>query len=222
VTHLSGHGLQIRAIGETKIYMKKGCLYSIGIFTVLAVGFFYILLHAFDPEYDKAEIAQKIGGKLICNSIYNADIHDWQYDVTYEYKSKDNKIFKIGNGSYYAREWNKDEQLQKFDKWIILKTGDFYGSDKVIIGNFVTQKWTDYKFTPEIIENEKMWKSVKIKSLLNYCCAECFITKIDNGKIEVKYKFRINETKTELMDERKLIYEIDKATGKPNLIDLIK
>jgi hypothetical protein len=202
--------------------MKKGCLYSIGIFIVVVIGFIYMFLHAFDPEYDKAEIVQKIGGKLICNSIYKADHHDWQYDITYEYKSKENKTYKIGNGSYYAREWNKDEQLIKFDKWIVLKTGNFYGSDKIIIGNFETQKWTDYQFTPEIIEKEKMWKVAEIKSLLNYCCAESFITRIYNGKIVVEYKFRINETKTELMDKRKLIYEIDKNTGKPNLISIIE
>jgi hypothetical protein len=202
--------------------MKKGCLYSIGFFIAVVIGFFFMFLHAFDTEYDKAEIVQKIGGKLICNSIYNADHHDWQYDITYEYKSKENKTFKIGNGTYYAREWNKDEQLIKFDKWIILKTGNFYGSDKIIIGNFETQKWTDYQFTPEIIENEKMWKVAKIKSLLNYCCAESYITRIYNGKIMVEYKFRINETKTELMDKRKLIYEIDKNTGKPNLIRIIE
>lgn len=202
--------------------MKKGCLYSIGIFIVVVIGFIYIFLHAFDPEYDKAEIVQKIGGKLICNSVYNADHHDWQYDITYQYKSKENKTYKIGNGSYYAREWNKDEQLIKFDKWILLKTGNFYGSDKIIIGNFETQKWSNYEFTPEIIEKEKMWKVAEIKSLLNYCCAESFITRIYNGKIVVEYKFRVNETKTELMDKRKLIYEIDKNTGKPNLVSIIE
>jgi hypothetical protein len=202
--------------------MKKGCLYSLGISLILLLGFIYMLLHAFDPEYDTVEIEQKIGGILVCNSIYNADHHDWQYDITYEYKSKENKLYKIGSGSYYAREWKKDEQLKKYDKWFILKTGDFYGSDKVIVGNFETQKWTHYQFTPEIIESEEMWKTAKIKSLLNYSLPECFITRIYNGKIEVEYKFRIDETKTELMDKRKLIYEIDKNTGKPNLVSLNK
>jgi hypothetical protein len=42
-----------------------------------------MLLHAFD-EYDKVEIEQNIGGILICNSVYNSDIHDWQYDINYE------------------------------------------------------------------------------------------------------------------------------------------
>lgn len=202
--------------------MKKGCLYSIGILVVIIIGFVYMFLHAFDPEYEKVEIVQKIGGKLICNSIYNADHHDWQYNITYNYQLKENKIYKIGSGAYYAREWKKDEQLIKFDKWIILKTGDFYGSDKIIIGDFETQRWTEYKFSPEIIENEEMWKLSQIKSLINYCCGESFITSIHNGKIVVEYKFRINETKTELMAGKKLIYEIERNTGKPNLISIIE
>jgi hypothetical protein len=202
--------------------MKKGCLYSIGIFTVLILIFVYMLLHVFDTEYDMVEIPQKIGGTLICNSTYNSDIHDWQYNITYKYKSKDGKIFNIGSGNYVARQWNKDEQLIKFDKWIILKTGDYYHDDKVIIGNFKTRKWKEYTFAPDSIENEKMWKDAEIKSLLNYCCAESFITKIDNGKIEIKYKFRINESKTELMDQRRLIYEIERNSGKPNLVSIIK
>jgi hypothetical protein len=200
--------------------MKKGCLYSIGIFIAVFAGLFYMFLHAFDPEYDKAEIVQKIGGKLICNSIYNADHHDWQYDITYEYKSQDNKTYKIGNGTYYAREWKKDEQLIKFDKWIILKTGCFYRSDKIIVGNFETSKWINYEFTPENIEKEKIWKESKITSLINYSPAESYISKIDNGKIYVNYKFRINEMKTELMKNKILTFEIDKISGKPNLIKI--
>ena len=54
--------------------MKKGCLYSIGIFLAVVIGFIYMFLHAFDPEYDKVEIVQKIGGKLICNSVFNSNV----------------------------------------------------------------------------------------------------------------------------------------------------
>ena len=202
--------------------MKKGCLYSLGVSLILLLGFIYLLLHAFDPEYDTVKIEQKIGGILICNSIYNADHHDWQYDITYEYQSKDNKKYKIGNGTYHTREWEKDEQLKKYGKWYILKTGDWFGTDKVIIGNFETNKWVDYQFTPEIIENEKLWKELNIKSLNTYLPYECFITEIANGFIKVNYKFRIDETKAELLDERKLIYEIDKESGKPYLKSITK
>jgi hypothetical protein len=202
--------------------MKKGCLYSLGISLILLLGFIYMLLHAFDPEYDKVEIEQNIGGILICNSVYNSDIHDWQYDINYEYQSKDNKIYKIGNGTYHTREWNRNEQLKKYGNWYILKTGDWYGTDKVIIGNLKSKKWKDYEFTPENIEKEKLWKELNIKSLKTYLPSECFITKINNGFINVKYKFRIDETKTKLMDERNLIYEIDKESGKPYLKSISK
>jgi hypothetical protein len=59
--------------------MKKGCLITILVFVVLAPIFIYDLSTAFDPEYDKAEIKQNIGGTFICNSVYNADYHSWQY-----------------------------------------------------------------------------------------------------------------------------------------------
>jgi hypothetical protein len=202
--------------------MKKGCLYSLGISLILLLGFIYMLLHAFEPEYDKVEIEQNIGGILICNSVYNSDIHDWQYDINYEYHSIDNKIYKIGNGTYHTREWNRNEQLKKYSNWYILKTGDWYGTDKVIIGNFKSKKWKDYEFTPDNIENETLWKELDIKSLKTYLPSECIITKINNGFINVNYKFRIDETKTKLMDERNLIYEIDKESGKPYLKSISK
>jgi hypothetical protein len=202
--------------------MKKGFLYSLGISLILLLGFIYMLLHAFEPEYDKVEIEQNIGGILICNSVYNSDIHDWQYDINYEYHSIDNKIYKIGNGTYHTREWNRNEQLKKYSNWYILKTGDWYGTDKVIIGNFKSKKWKDYEFTPDNIENETLWKELDIKSLKTYLPSECIITKINNGFINVNYKFRIDETKTKLMDERNLIYEIDKESGKPYLKSISK
>jgi hypothetical protein len=38
----------------------------------------------FVPEYETVVIDQKIGGKLLCNSVYNADIHTWEYSVDYK------------------------------------------------------------------------------------------------------------------------------------------
>ncbi len=200
--------------------MRKGCLISVGILGLLMIIFIYEFSNLYDTEYEKIEIQQKIGGTLICNSELLNDIHDWQYNVGYSYKSKDGKLFNLGYGKYYAREWFKNEQLVKYDKWFILKTGDSYGTDKVIVGNFENLNWKDYNFTPDKIVKEVLWQKTNAKPLLDYCCAECFVTKINNGIIEVKYKFRIEENKTDLMDERILIYKINKETGEPNLINI--
>ena len=148
---------KLRTKGETK---KK---LGIVIFAITASAMIFLVLHflisgvGFGPEYDKVEINQKIGGTLICSSTYNADFHDWQYDVKYEYKPLGtDSIIKIGCGEYYASEWNKDEQLIQFKKWTILKTGDRHGHDKIIIGDLKKNKWTEYGFYSMDIEREKI------------------------------------------------------------------
>jgi hypothetical protein len=195
---------------------KKGCLITIIIVAGLGCLLIYELKHAFDPEYDRAEIRQNIGGTLICNSVYNADIHDWQYDVSYEYKANNtDSVIKIGSGTYYAREWNKDEQLTQYKNWTILKTGGWIGYDKVIIGDLKTGKWAEYDFSAENIEKERLWIDSKTHSLINWCCSECFVDKIENGYIHILYKFRTSETKTSEYGKKEITYKIDEQTGQP-------
>lgn len=184
---------------------------------IVSIYFAYSIITVFDPVLEKVEIKQNIGGILICNSVYISDIHSWQYDVTYKYKIKD-RIIDIGNGTYYEREWNKDEQLIKYKDWIILKTGGWIGYDKIIIGNLTKNKWSEYEFTAENIEKEKLWQEANIKSLLNYCCSEVFIDHIENGNIELHYKYRTSETLTDKYEVRKIYYSIDNNTGKPIMI----
>ncbi len=185
------------------------------ILPVLAIFFIYGCSSGFGPDCDKAEIKQNIGGTLICNSVYNADIHDWQYDISYQYKPPNDSVIDIGSGTYYGREWNKDEQLVLYNNWTILKTGDCFGTDKIIVGSLKTNKWTEYKFTPENIEKDSLWQSLKIHSLLNYCCSETFIDKINNGQIQLHYRFRISENLVNQYDQKEIYYQIVDSTGKP-------
>ncbi|TKB99131.1 hypothetical protein [Pedobacter cryophilus] len=196
---------------------RKGCLIPLVIGILLIILLIYGIFTSFDPVYSSTKIKQKIGGVLICNTIYNADHHTWQYDVNYKYQASNDSVYEIGQGTYYSREWNQDEQLIKYGKWIILKTGNWAGSDKIIVGNLKSKEWTEYKFTPENIEKSNIWTSSQTHSLLNYCCAESYITKINNGEIIVQYKFRIDENNTDLMGTRNIKYQIDTASGDPNM-----
>jgi hypothetical protein len=175
----------------------------------------YSCSSGFGPDYDKAEIKQNIGGTLICNSVYNADMHDWQYDISYQYQTPNDSIIDIGSGTYYGREWNKDEQLVQYKNWTILKTGDWIGDDKIIVGDLRTNKWTEYKFTPESIEKDIIWQSLKIHSLLGYCCYETFVDKISNGVIKLHYKFRTSENLVNGYGQKEIFYKIDDSTGQP-------
>jgi hypothetical protein len=66
-------------------------------------------MHSFDPEHNKAEIKQNIGGTLICESVHNSDLHSWTNSVSYKYKPVNDSLIDIGSGIFYGREWNKDE-----------------------------------------------------------------------------------------------------------------
>lgn len=185
------------------------------IFAFLLIVVIYGFFTAFEPQYSKAEIKQNIGGVLICNVVYYVDNHSGRYVVNYQYKNKEGNILKIGDGRYYNREWNKDEQLINWKNWTILRTGGLFYNDKVIIGDVKTQKWNEYEFSPDSIEKDNVWISLKIHSLRNYCCWKAFVTKIDNGTIEVLYQFRTNETDANQMGCRKIIYKVNSETGRP-------
>lgn len=157
----------------------------------------------FGPEYETVQIEQNIGGKLICESVYNADHHSWQYNVNYKYIDIKGDTLDLKSGSYYGREQNKDEQIRKYNDWLILKTGSWHGSDRIIIKNIQSDTIKIFDIDNQFIESDSLWKSKNIKSLLNYCCAETFIDDINENKILLKYKFRTDEHLTNKYAERK-------------------
>lgn len=196
--------------------MKK-----IKIILILSVSFvififIYGLATAFDPVYDSAKINQNIGGTLICNAVFNPDIHSSNNVISYLYKNN-GTVINLGFGYYTKRQWKKNEQLIKFENWLILKTGGEFECDKLIIGNLNLPTWNEYEFTPEKVEKEKLWNIKNIKSLFGYCCSEVYIKDIKNGEIKLNYKFRVDKNQSEKYEMRTLIYLIDRKTGKPIL-----
>ena len=174
----------------------------------------------FGPEYETVEIDQKIGGKLICKSVYNADHHSWQYNIDYKYIDIKGDTIDFKSGGYYGREWNKDEQIKKYNDWLILKTGAWHGSDRLVIKNIQTDSTKIFDINNQFIEKDSLWISQNVKSLLNYCCAETFINDIYGNKISLNYKFRTDEHLTEKYGERKIIYTLDTKTGEIKMTEI--
>ena len=188
--------------------MKKG--FGIAILVIIGIGILFIGLvyWAFQPEYRTVEIEQNIGGKLICEMEYVSDHHSWDYIIDYSYKPENGDIIFIGNGIYSGREWNEDEQLVKMDKWTVLKTGNRHDSDKIIYGDINTNEWKEYDFTPQTIENDSLWRTKNIKTLINWSPSESFIEDIENNIITVIYEYRIDESNTELTEKKLIEYEL--------------
>lgn len=103
----------------------------------------------------------------------------------------------------------------QYNNWTILKTGGWIGTDKVIVGDLKENKWTEYQFTPENIEKDRLWQSLKIHSLLNWCCSETFIDKVNNGQIKLHYKFRTSETNVNQYEQKQIYYQVNDSTGQP-------
>ena len=118
---------------KTKKIFEYGCLGIVGICLILLVSLPILFKQAFGPIKKSIEIKQEIGGKLICNSEYNADLASWFYDIDYEYVSEKGDSITIGSGEYYGQEWDMNEQIQKIGEWMILKTGAEYGADKLLL-----------------------------------------------------------------------------------------
>ncbi|MFC4740080.1 hypothetical protein ACFO3U_08740 [Flavobacterium ponti] len=188
--------------------MKKGC--GIALLIVFGIGIILIglIYWAFQPKYKTVKIQQKIGGMLICKMEYYPDHHSWDYIINYEYETQNGEIQDLGQGFYSGREWNEDEQLVKVNDTYVLKTGNFVGSDKIIFGNIKTNNWDEYEFTPQKIENDSLWKTKKIKSLVNYWPSEAYINVINNNKIYVTYKYRIDPKETELTETKLIEYNL--------------
>lgn len=201
--------------------MKKGCFIALGLFILICCGLIYGFLHAFDPEYSKASIPQKVGGVLLCDATYISDHHSWYYDVIYKYKDKSGHISQIGDGRYFEREWQQDEQFVRQGKWWILKTGGRFDNDKIIVGNPDQGVWCTYDFTAENIVNNSLWKDLNINPLVGWLPEESFITRIANGQIDVLYKFRVDEKNADLLGKKKIIYQIDSISGQPIMMKVV-
>jgi len=195
--------------------MKKGCGISLLIVFGLGIILIGLIYWAFQPEYKTVEIQQKIGGKLICKMEYYPDHHSWDYFINYEYETKNGEIQNLGQGIYSGREWNENEQLVKVNNWYVLKTGNFHGSDKIIYGDLKSPEWKEYEFTPQSIEKDSLWKTKKIKTLINWSPSESYIEDIENNKITVIYEYRIDESKTELTEKKLIEYEL--SEDKPEM-----
>ena len=196
-------------------------IFSVVGMIILAIKIF-VGPSGFGPDYDNAEIKQIIGGKLLCKSIHTADFQSFETDVNYKYLTKYGDTIKLGDGTYFNSEWEKDEQLQKLGNWLILITGSMDGYDRIILKNIKTNSMRIFDINDNFIENDSLWKSKKIKVLSEYCCPETNIKKIEKGKIILKYRFRISKNLFNKYDKRMITLQIDSITGNIKIVKIIE
>jgi len=204
----------LKRYGKTKGGISFA-LFLLTVFTTIGLIIKVIVSPSgFGPDYDSAKIKQNIGGTLMCRSVFTADIHDWQHDVSYDYVPADsNRAVYIGSGTYYNRPWEKNEQLVRYRDWLILKTGGMGDFDRVIIGDVKTNQWKEYDFSEESIVSDQLWMKMNPQPRSQRCCSKSFVTNIANGLIHVHYKFTRPEPNEGSYGHKDIVYIIDEQTG---------
>jgi len=178
----------------------------------------------FTDENYQDTIKQNIGGLLIRNIHHYNNFHSWMYDIKYSVDNKSDSLKFIGSGSFYCQEPPKVEQLIKLDKWIILKTSNDRNADVIFICDSDFGLVSENIISPKKIEQEDLWKNQNIGSSMDNWDSVAKIEKIDSvGQISVIYTYarkrRFPFFKT---NKRKLIYNIDKETGRLKLTNIIE
>ena len=202
--------------------IKKGCGITLIILIVLIIGFFWALNEAFGADKYSVTIEQNIGGKLICDVTYSADLQSWYYFIDYKYVNPKGETFDFGNGLYQGVEWNENDQLFNFKKWTILPTETDFCSIKIISFDLKSKKKYDFIIEPHSIQENSIWKSQNIESVLMWSPSKVEIDTIIDNKILVEYSFRIDRENPDNLGTRLIEYELDSLNGIPKMKSIKK
>ncbi|MBA6154877.1 hypothetical protein [Gelidibacter maritimus] len=197
--------------------IKKGCGIILIILIVLIIGFFWAFNEAFGEKKYSVTIEQNIGGKLICDVTYSADLQSWYYFIDYKYENPKGEIFDFGKGLYQGVEWNENDQLFEFKNWTILPTETDFGSIKIISFDLKSNKKSELIIEPHSIQKDSIWKSKNIESVLMWSPSKVELDTINKNKIKVKYTFRIDRENPDNLGTRLIEYELDSLDGIPKM-----
>jgi hypothetical protein len=194
--------------------IKKGCGIIAIILIVIIIGFFWAFNEAFGEDKYSVTIEQNIGGKLICDVTYSADLQSWYYFINYKYLTPKGKSYDFGNGMYQGIEWNENDQLFKYKKWTILITGTDFDAIKIISYDLTANKKSESIIEPHSIQKDSLWKSRNIEAVLMWSPSKVEIDTIINNRILVDYTFRIDRENPDNLGSRLIEYELDNLNGK--------
>lgn len=197
--------------------IKKGCGITLIILVVIIIGFFWAFNEAFGEDKYSVTIEQNIGGKLICDVTYSADLQSWYYFINYKYENPKGEKFDFGKGLYTSVEWNENDQLFKFKNWTVLPTETDFGSIKIISTDLKTKKKYESIIEPHSIQEDSIWKAKNIESALMWSPSSVEIDTIIDNKIFVKYSFRIDRENPDNLGTRLIEYELDSLNGIPKM-----
>lgn len=194
---------------------KKLNYIALGIIIALSgLAYFFFI-----PQTHTEKKLQETGGYLIREVSQKLSIqrwNEWVYDIKYYYTPTiDEEKILLGYGFFHNRKPSGDTELIKLNDWYMLKSGMGNDTDIILYGKLDNKNWGELRFTPYEIEEDTLWTAFNIPSLQSkgyqykgLSPAKASIEKIEGQKVYVYYEFPIDKQKPNLLDRRRLIYDI--------------
>ena len=178
----------------------------------------------FTDEVYQDTIKQNIGGSLIRNIHHYNDTHSYNYVIQYSYLVKSDNINKIGVANFNGQKPPTDEQLIRFNKWIILKTSAGRDKDVLFISSDKSNTWIKYEISPKTIEQTALWKEQNIDSDIDNWDTVSKINNIESsGAVTVVYTYaKKNRLFSFITEERQVTYKINLQTGKLEMTRILE
>jgi len=131
--------------------------------------------------------------------------------------NRNGKTFDFGKGLYQGIEWDENDQLFEYKNWTLLPTETDFGSIKIITFDLNTNKKSEFIIEPHSIQEDSIWNSKNIESVLMWSPSKVKIDTIINNKILIEYTFRIDRKDSDNLGTRLIEYELDSLNGIPKM-----
>jgi len=179
--------------------------------------------NALTDKIYKDTLKQNIGGELIRAIHYYDDFQAIDYDIQYSYKDKYGSIQKIGSGNYHNQNIPKDEQLLEINRWTVLQTNDGFHC-KVIVGDAITDSWTEFVVSPHTIEQDVIWQNQNVDSELSNGDSKVTLKSVTNeGVFSYIYEFAIRDRLFSFITgERLVVYKLNMGSGRLQMTEILE
>ena len=193
--------------------MKKAVLIGLAILFGLLLSAYILKILAFGPVHKTMSIDLDKGTVLIAKEVYNADLADIFYDVSFIVKMDGGKEFDLGSVTFHDEDWKQSFEPKKIgDWWVFPVSTDNYA--RVIMVNPISGKQNDITFRPVDLRKDTLYKGSYSDVPDHLFKGSSRIVDVSDGTFQVNYEYKAKAAYPALVHvSHTLEYEFNTSTG---------
>lgn len=193
------------------IILKKGCVITLIVCTLLISGFYWSLLEAFGTKIRTVEIDKPLG-KLICRERYNADLAAIFYDIDFKLVTHNADTLCLGSALYHENDWADHIQLITIDDTYCISTHNSAYA-KIYLADKCDKANVGFTFSPLDLANDTLWRQSNEEIPAWVYPGSSVVDSISSNLIYVKYAYRLGLSEPFSYKKQRLVYRLDTKTN---------